>query len=181
MDIGHDEAVGSAQPLSPAQLLVLANGGDVVDQSLGDRAAVRVGGGTQRFQVAARLKRRVSDGRDERLEPIVLCHEVSLRVHLDHRPDRALDRDANQTLGRRSARLLLSGGQAFGAQQINRRLKVAVRLGQRLLAIHHAGPGPLTQLLDRARGYLCHVVRPCSGSGVLERGLGRRLGLRAKV
>src|SRR5262249_2375771 len=47
-------------------------------------------------------------------------------------------------------------GRAFRAKEINPRLDVAVGLGERGFAIHHARAGPLTQLLDHLCGDVGH-------------------------
>jgi hypothetical protein len=53
------------------------------------------------------------------------------------------------------------GGKALGAQPIDRRFHLAIVLGQRLLAIHHAGASALAQFLHRSSGDLGHIVAPC--------------------
>jgi hypothetical protein len=63
---------------------------------------------------------------------------------------------ADQALGRDAAGLLGGLRQALLAQPVDRRLHVAVVLGQRLLAVHHADAGGLAQVLDHRRCDCCH-------------------------
>ena len=64
------------------------------------------------------------------------------------RGDGALVRGAAGLLGER--------GQAARAQDVDGRVDVAVGLGERLLAVHHARAGALAELLDHAGGDLSH-------------------------
>ena len=78
-------------------------------------------------------------------ELLVLGNEVGLGVDLDH--DGAV-RERNRvdhTLGSNAASLLAGGGQALLAQDLNGLLEIALRLGQSLLAFHHAAVGLAAQ------------------------------------
>src|SRR5690606_19119957 len=103
---------------------------------------------------------------DQRLEVFRPRHEVRLAVDLDQHPDLAahVDVAADRTLARFPARTLRRLRGALRAQEVDRLLHVPARLLQRLLALHHPGAGPLTQLLyllssDR------HLFAPLSSSG----------------
>src|SRR5699024_5789164 len=83
------------------------------------------------------------------LEVRILCNKVGLRVDLDDRAYAALIAygRADNALSRNTVRLLGSLGETLLTQQLDRLVKVAVRLGQRLLAVHHAYVGHFTELL----------------------------------
>src|SRR5690606_15434826 len=68
------------------------------------------------------------------------------------------DGDGDQAFGGHAARLLGGGGQALGAQPVDRPLQVAVGFRQRLLAVHHARTGLLAQFLAQRRGDLNHPL-----------------------
>ena len=70
---------------------------------------------------------------------------------------------ADQAFGRDAAGFLGGLRQALLAQPILRRLHVAVGLGERALAIHHAGAGQLAQFLDHLGGDICHRIFPSIG------------------
>src|SRR5690606_12849502 len=86
---------------------------------------------------------------DQRLEVFRPRHEVRLAVDLDQHPDLAahVDVAADRTLARFPARTLRGLRGALRAQEVDRLLHVPARLLQRLLALHHPGARPLTQLL----------------------------------
>ena len=83
------------------------------------------------------------------LEVRILCNKVGLRVDLDDRAYAALIAygRADNTLSRNTVRLLGSLGETLLTQQFDRLVEVAVRLCQRLLAVHHAYVGHFTELL----------------------------------
>ena len=102
----------------------------------------------------------------EALELLVAGDEIGLGIDLDEGAARALDGEADQPLGGDAAGLLGGGGKALLAQPIDGAFEIALRLAQRLLAIHHAGAGLLAQLLDQRRGDLGHDVdSPVSSCG----------------
>src|SRR3546814_11294735 len=73
---------------------------------------------------------------DEALELFVLRDEVGFAVHFDHRAAIAVGGDADETLGGDAAGLLGGGGEALGAQPVDRRFDVAAIFGERLLAVY---------------------------------------------
>ena len=106
---------------------------------------------------------------DEGLEAVVAGDEVGLGVHLDHRRAAGRGDDAHQALGRDAAGLLRRGGEALGAQPVDRGLHVAAGLGQRALAVHHARAGLLAQVLHQGGGDLGHrsiSVPPAAGQAL---------------
>jgi hypothetical protein len=111
----------------------------------------------QVFDRPAAFERERGHAADERLELLVLSDEVRLGINLDHGTAGAVHGHADQPLGRDPTRLLGGGGKTLGAQPVHRSFHVAVRLGQRLLAVHHARAGALAQFLDGRGGHLSHV------------------------
>ena len=157
VDVADDEPFRDLEHRGAAQRLVLADGGDIVGQLLLDGAAGRIGRALQRLDVIAGLERQASDVADEFLELLVLGDEVGFGIDLDDRALGALDGDADEPFGGGAAGLLGGGGEALGAQPVDRGLHLALGLGQRLLAVHHAGAGALAQFLDRSSGDLGHL------------------------
>ena len=66
--------------------------------------------------------------------------------------------DADQALGGGAAGLLGRGRKALLAQPVDGGFHVAVGLGQRLLAVHHARAGLVAQLFHQRSGDLGHVI-----------------------
>ena len=73
--------------------------------------------------------------------------------------------DADQPFGGDAAGFLRGLGQTLLAQPILRRRHVAVGLGERGLAIHHAGAGRLAQFLDHLCADICHRTLSLIRSG----------------
>src|SRR3546814_992426 len=95
---------------------------------------------------------------NELLELLVLGDEIGFRIDLDGGAGGAPDGDTDQPFGGGSARLLLRGRKALGAQPVDRGFHVAAAFGQRLLAIHHARAAAVTKLLHGGGGDLGHWV-----------------------
>src|SRR5690606_17080424 len=94
-------------------------------------------------------------------EGIVPRDEVRLAVHLDHHGDLVVRVQvrADHALARLALRTLRRLRRTTRTQHVDGRLHVAVRLFQRLLALHHPGAGTLAKLLhhsSRNRGH-CSV------------------------
>jgi len=130
------------------------------------------------------VERDREDTADEPLEVVVASDEVGLRIDLDHDPDQILDGDADEPL-RGDAPALLGGlGEALLAQPVDRRLDVAVRLGEGVLAVHHAGAGLFAQVLhetsrDHSHG-VPHMLAPAAVKGRDEYGVSRFRGSRLR-
>ncbi len=103
-------------------------------------------------------------GRDdligERLELVVLRDEVGLGVQLDQRTVLGGD----QALGRRPLGTLADILGALDAQHLDGLVEIAVALGERVLAVEHAGAGQLPKSLDVGSGVVRHVAFPMSSS-----------------
>jgi hypothetical protein len=67
-------------------------------------------------------------------------------------------REANQPFRRDPAGLLGGLGETLFAQPIDRRLDVAASVGERGLAVHHAGAGLVAQFLDQRSADIRHRV-----------------------
>src|SRR5690606_11665656 len=148
MDVRNDQPLAHRHALHAADLIFLANRGDVAGQLLGHRATARIGSVLQRFDIVRILAEPdLRDAAHEILELFVLRDEVGFGVDLDGDPAGALDRHADQPFGRSAARLLGCRGKALGAQRIDRRLEIAAGFVERLLAIHHPGAGALAEIL----------------------------------
>ncbi len=96
--------------------------------------------------------------------------EIGLGIDFDHGALRARRGNADQTFGGDAAGLLRGLRQTLLTEPIHRRFDVAVVLGQRLLAVHHAGAGLLAKLLHQRSRNLGHALTPHK-----VRGCGRAL------
>src|SRR5690606_25648007 len=154
--VGTD-VVGGVDPRHAPDLHVLADLGDQVGAGLVDALAGAEPGRLQCLDVGgAAVQRDLGHFVGEGQEVGVLGDEVGLGVDLDqHRLAGGLGhRDA--ALGGDAAGLLVGLGEAGLAQPVGGGLDVAVVLGECLLALHHAGAGPLAQLLDHRSSDVCH-------------------------
>src|SRR5208337_2678018 len=153
-----DRPLGDAKALDAAQGHVLADGGDGVGDRLGDRAPAHVMGAEHRLDADVRrlVERHRHNPAHQRLEVVVAGDEIGLGIDLDDDADIILDSDPDEALGGNPPALLGRLGEALLAQPVDGRLDVAVRLAQRVLAIHHARAGLLAQILDQPRGDRSH-------------------------
>ena len=86
-------------------------------------------------------------GFDKSLEFSVLRHKVGLGVHFDSHAHGFIFIDIceRNALGSYTASFLSGGSQAFFTQKIQSGFHIAVRSGQRLLAVHHSAASLLTK------------------------------------
>ena len=91
---------------------------------------------------------------DELLELVTARDKVSLAVDLDNHAEAGttVDVGADGTLRGDAGGLLVGGGHALLAKPDDSLLHVAVALGERLLAVHHAGARLVAELLDSLGG-----------------------------
>src|SRR5690606_2034047 len=158
VQVGGDALARDAGHAAQDDLLAERRG-LVVDDLL-DGLAVRVRGERRvrvaRTGVGRGLEHAVREG-DERL---VLRDEVRLGVELDERRDLAAlgvaDVDRDEALGGRAALALGDALQTLDADDLERLLRVAVRLVESLLDVEHAGAGALAQGLDVSGGVVRH-------------------------
>ena len=99
---------------------------------------------------------------DEGLEALGLGDEICFAVDLDERPGAAL---LAAGCGDEALVGLLVGaleldGLPLGAEDLDRLLDVAVRLGEGLLAVHHAGVRAVAEFLDDCYGDCSHGCYP---------------------
>ena len=131
-------------------------------QFLSDIAAgVRIVGSGQRVEVAGG-QRKTGQCRSELLEFGIARHEVSLGIQLDNGTLGAVDGECHQAFRGHAAGFLGSGCQALGAKPVNGGFHVAVGLGKRLFAVHHACARFFAKFLHKCS---CHAHRlyPVSG------------------
>ena len=95
--------------------------------------------------VATSAERDLRGLANEILELVVLADKVGFRVHLDGHALGAFHGNTDETFGRGTARLLLGGGEALGAQRVDSGFDIAIGGFERLLGIHHARAGLLAQ------------------------------------
>ena len=147
MDIGHGGVLVEAG--ETADLQVFADGHDLLGQNLGDlQLGAGVGAVLDGLDVSGVvLENDLADILDKLNKRSGLRAEVSLAVDLDHGADAALFADSrvSHALSRDAAGLLGGLGQTLFAQPFDSLVHIAVGLGQRLLAVHHADIGHFTQ------------------------------------
>ena len=107
------------------------------------------------------VERNGENSANEPLKIVVARDEVGLGIDLDDHADIVLDCDADEAVGGDAPALLGRLGEALLAQPVDGGLDVAVRLGQRVLAIHHARAGLLAQILDQPSGDRSHRISSC--------------------
>src|SRR5262249_17190041 len=96
---------------------------------------------------------------DQPLKVLVAGDEVGLAVDLHQRAETAaMDVGANQTLGGDASLPALTPGDALLAKVFLPLGEIALRLGERLLAIHHPRPGLFPELLHHSGGDLSHLL-----------------------
>ena len=158
MQVGLDVAAFEADEPAELELLLQARARRL-DELLDGGAGLGFGG--QQGEAVGRLALDggVGDLLRGFLEQGGLGHEVGLAVQLDQharvgtvelRGDQAVSRGAGGPL----ARVL----DALDAEQLDRVLEVALGLAERVLAIHHAGPGLVPEPLDISGSKVRHVL-----------------------
>src|SRR5262249_23532522 len=98
----------------------------------------------------------------ERLELVVLRHEIRLRAHAEDRAGRVRDHVPDEAVGGRALGLLPGRREAALTQEDARLFEIAARLLEGSLAVHHPGAGGVAQLLDQACGDRAHRSPPPS-------------------
>src|SRR5579884_3515985 len=111
------------------------------------------------------VQREVADELDE---PLGARDEVGLAVDLDQHADpvAGVDVALHHALGRRRAGPLGGLGLPAGAEDLDRALGVAVRLGQRLAAVHDPRAGPFAEGLHVLGTHCAHVASSVGVWGV---------------
>src|SRR6266511_3633443 len=135
-----------------------------------------VAGDVPRRRGARDMERQVPG---EPLELVRVGDEVRLAVDLHHRTDRVVEVDVglDEPLVRRTTRAAGRRREPPRPQDLLRLVEIAVRLLKRLLALHHAGAGSITEFLHQPRVDLRHRLQPASvesasgaGSGTIGSG-----------
>ena len=116
--------------------------------------------------LAAEGQRHLGDVAHDLLESLVAGDEVGLGIDLDHDRLAQAGIDADQAFGSRAAGLLVGLGNALLAQPVDGCFHVAVGLGQRRLAIHHARAGQFAEFFDLCCGnaHIRLFVSKCTGA-----------------
>ncbi len=156
VNVRCQHAVTDGQGFATTDGHVFTDGGDHVGQLFRHGAATREFRGQQFVQVAVGGQGQFGDLTDEALELFVTGHEVRFRVHFDDRALGAGNGNGDEAFRSDTAGLLGGGRQAFGAQPVDRLLQVTAVFRQRLLAVHHAGTGFFTKLLNKSRSDFSH-------------------------
>ena len=147
VDICHGGVLGVT--LEAADLEILADGHDLLGQSLGNG---ELGAGVLAVHESLNilgvvLEDYLADILNESDEKLALCAEVGLAVDLDNGADAALGADlgiCHAFCGDASG-LLCGLGKALLTQPLDCLIHIAVGLGQGLLAVHHTDIGHLTE------------------------------------
>src|SRR4051812_28229258 len=142
----EDDEPGQHQLLADARRLGLAEGGALLPVVLGGQQRVDVG--------RLLLQHDVEQTVGQLHEVGVLGDEVGLAVELEQRAVLA-DDDAVRG-GALEALADVLG--ALDPQELDGLVVVAVGLGERLLAVHHAGAGGVAETLDVGGGEVSHVL-----------------------
>ena len=164
MHIARHHALADFERSGAAQRHVLADGRNRVRNRGLDRHAAHLGG-LDLLHVGADVERDLRDHLDQALELFVARNEVGLGIDLDDDALVARCQRADQALRCDAAGLFGGLRQTLLAQPVDRRLHVAVVLGERLLAVHHADAGRLAQVLDHRRRDCCHCCSPLACQG----------------
>ena len=146
MDVGGDEpVVGDLEAVVATDLDVLADPGDGGD-AVGLEIDRRIGGDLGGELVA------------ELLEGVVAGDEVGLAVDLDEDADLAAVDDGlgDEAVLGLAAGLLGGAGLALLAKDVDGAVEVAAGFDERVLAVHEAGAGHLTELAHEGWGDVCH-------------------------
>ena len=169
VDVRADRA-GPAEARVPAEHDVLADRAGELLERLGERARAaerrlqqRRAFGAGRDAIDRSLReQRVGDLLGRLAELLGARDEVRLAIQLDQRARAAVVVDVAPMILPSEAcasRAGFAARDAFLAQQLDGLVHVALALIERLLAIHHAGAGALTQLGDVLGGIRSHFLR----------------------
>jgi len=152
--------VAALEQRVPAEFqLLLERGAGLVDELLGGDPRADL----QRQQgepVRRPLRQRGGgDVGSHPLEQLGLRDEVGLAVQLHQDPGAgAVERGRDQAVGRRPGGPLGHVLDALEPQQLDRLVELAIRVGQRVLAIHHPCAGSVAKPLHIRAGEVPHVL-----------------------
>ena len=147
VNVAGDESVAAdLHPRVPGDFDVLADFGDQ-RLAFGFQTGVGIGGQTLRGFIA------------KRAEQLVARDEIRLAVHFHEHAELSAGRDVlgDGAFLRLARGLHGGGGLAFFAQNVHGGLEVALRLGQRLFAIHHARVRHFTKFGNVSSSNLRHI------------------------
>src|SRR6266581_7382831 len=152
--------VSAVEPGEPAELQLLLQARACFLDELLDRGARPGLRGQQRQPVGdPGLAGRARDLGGHLLEQVGLGDEVGLAVQLDeHAGLGTVEFGRHQAVGRGAGGPLVHVLGALEPEQLDRGLQVAVRLAQRVLAVHHAGAALVAKPLHVSGGEIRHVL-----------------------
>ena len=146
--VAGDGPVPGGEICRAAQRHVLADRADhLLDGVANGSAATRELGLGQLVEISLGLKRSLGDARSHLLEGRVAGDEIRLGIDLDQRRLFGVGGKTDQTFHGDAAGLLGGLGETLGPEPIDRGLDVALGLGKRRLAIHHARARLIAQVL----------------------------------
>ena len=155
--VAGDASAGRVEDLEPPNRDVLPDPGHELPALIIDGGAAVEPEGAERLDPAGLVRQHEPrDLTGEPLELFLARDEVGLAVDLHHGAAGAVARDRDQPFRRGAPGLAVRRGEPALAHRLHRRVEVAARLHQRLLAIHHPGPGPLPERLDLRRTHPGH-------------------------
>ena len=155
--VAGDAPAGGVEDLEPPDGDVLSDPRDELPAAIIDGGAAVEGEGAERLD-AVRLvgQHHAGDLAGELPEVVLAGDEVGLAVDLHHGAARAADLDRDQPLRGDAPRLAVRGGKAALAHGLDGGLEVAARRHERLLAVHHPGPGAIPERLHLGGGHRGH-------------------------
>lgn len=142
---------------------------------------IRIGRSGNGFDRTVGRQGNLGDVADDTLEGIVTSNEVGFGVDFDDNGRCAGAGNADEAFGSRAARLLVSLGDALGAQPVDRGFHVAGGLGECLLAVHHACAALFAQFLYQCSRDFSHYLPLVGWYGALTASAGAAPGLRDEM
>ena len=146
----RDNTLGDMQSLRAAQGHVLANSGNGIGERIAHCCAAGIMSVFERLDIGdAFFQRHRSNATGQSLKFFIAGNEVGFRIDLDNHTLCIAHESGHKAFSGHTAGLFGSLRQTFLAQPINSGFQIAVRLAQRLFAIHHACASLLAQIFDK--------------------------------
>ena len=156
MDVGAEHALDDNEA---ADVHVLTDGEDhILELAFNGEVGVKILESKKSFNICGLVAENSRENTlYELLESVVLCNKVGLRVDLDHCGGVFVigKKDIDNTFGCDTVSLLCGYGKALLTKNLYSLVEISARLGESLLALHHAAAG-----LGAEIGY--HFCSNCS-------------------